>query len=117
MKTLHTLGCILALGCASTKSDTGAELDSGAEPVPSETCGSEASAVPIPTADGETLQTITLRLSDAADVDKIVFAINHAYHVENGRGYSGYFDYAPTGCFESSSTRGNERTSTCGQTV
>ena len=58
MKTLQTLGCMLALGCDSPKSDTdtGAALDSGAEPAPTETCGSAPSAVMFPTSDGETLQ-------------------------------------------------------------
>jgi pimeloyl-ACP methyl ester carboxylesterase len=56
MNTRHTLTCILALGCASTKSGSGAELDSGAEPAPSETCGSDSTAVALPTSDGETLQ-------------------------------------------------------------
>ena len=58
--------------------------------------------------DGIEVETFRLTLSEADGViTDVRFIINRAGHVENGRGYSGYFSITPEGCTEVGAGLGN----------
>jgi hypothetical protein len=58
--------------------------------------------------DGVEVQTFRLTLDNADGViDDVRFIINRPGHVENGRGYSGYFSITPEGCTEFGGGLGN----------
>ncbi|MEO1271655.1 MAG: hypothetical protein AAFX99_26480, partial [Myxococcota bacterium] len=51
-------------------------------------------------ADSSDVQTLRLKLGNAANVGELQITINHEWHVENGRGKSGLLYWTPSTCIE-----------------
>lgn len=89
-------------------SDVGAGFDVTVPVAPEPSFASFSFDAPSVANDGVEVQTLRLTLDNAAGViDDVRFIINRPGHVENGRGYSGYFSITPEGCSEVGGGLGN----------
>ncbi len=86
---------------------TGMGFDITQAPTPNPSLMSFSFDEPSIVNDGVEVQTLRLTLANGSPVDEARFIINRPGHVENGRGYSGYFRVTNTLCVEASGGLGN----------
>ena len=53
-------------------------------------------------------QTVAVTFDHPEHINKLLVIVNHPSHVQNGRGYSGYFSMTPEGCKEVTGGYGND---------